>query len=71
MKKIIKLWVYENENGSFLGESDSICINTNIPEIADTPVEFWGNSKDSVIQQVLDYLKSTGEHGILRVVRGQ
>ena len=68
MKKIIKLWIYKNDDGSFLGESDSICINTNIPEIADTPIEFWGNSKDSVIQQVLDYLKGRGEHGILRVV---
>ena len=68
MQKIVKLWIYENEDGSFLGESDSICINTNIPEIADTPVEFWGNSRGSVIEQVLSHLKAKGEHGILRIV---
>ena len=68
MKKIIKLWVYENADGSFIGESESICINTNIPEIADTPIEFWGNSKNCVVQQVLSYLKAKGEHGILRIV---
>ena len=68
MKKIVKLWIYDNDNGSFLGDSDSICINTNIPEIANTPVEFWGDSKECVVQQVLGYLKTKGEHGILRIV---
>ena len=68
MKKIVKLWIYQNDDGSFLGESDSICINTNIPEIADTPIEFWGESRGSVIKQVLDHLKAKGEHGILRIV---
>jgi hypothetical protein len=68
MKKIVKLWIYENDDGSFIGETDAILIKTNIPELAGTSVEFWDDSKEGVVQQVLDYFKRKGEHGILRIV---
>ena len=51
---IINLQIYSLEN-CFMGESSEICINSNIPEIASVPVEFYGSSRDEVISQVKAY----------------
>jgi hypothetical protein len=67
MSKIYEVFVYEDD-GCFMAETSAICINTNIPEIADTPVEFYDNTRAGVINQVLDVLKSRGLHGRLRVM---
>jgi hypothetical protein len=53
---IINLQVYEME-GAFLGESLELCLNSNIPEIASTPIEFWGEDRNSVIAQVQAYAR--------------
>jgi hypothetical protein len=66
MLKIYELYVYEND-GCFIGETSAICINTNSPEIAGTPVEFYDNTREGVVSQVLSALKSMGLHGRLRV----
>jgi hypothetical protein len=67
MSKIYEVYVYEND-GCFIAETSAICINTNIPEIAGTPVEFYDNTRDGVINQVLNAFKSMGLHGRLRVM---
>jgi hypothetical protein len=53
---IINLQVYELDN-AFMGESLELCINSNIPEIASTPIEFWGSNRDEVIAQVKQYAR--------------
>jgi hypothetical protein len=53
---IINLQVYEMD-GAFLGESLELCINSNIPEIASTPIEFWGSDRVEIIEQVKQYAR--------------
>jgi hypothetical protein len=59
---IINLQVYELDN-AFMGESLELCINSNIPEIASTPIEFWGSDRDSVIAQVKAYARAKFPRG--------
>jgi hypothetical protein len=67
MSKIYQVFVTE-QDGCFIAETPAICITTNIPEIQDTPVEFYDNTRAGAIQQVLNYLKQMGLHGRLRVM---
>jgi len=64
---IIKLCIREN-NGAFLGESSEICINSNIPALAATPVEFWGDTRAAVIEQVKQYARARFGAGLIRLV---
>ena len=57
MTMIIQLHLSEQDNGAFLGESEMLCINSNIPEIGSTPVEFWGSTRQEVIEQVKAYAR--------------
>lgn len=71
----IKLWVYEvpaveMSNGYFLGESSQLCINSNIPEIAGESIEFYGDSRQSVIDQVKAYAKSKFGSGSIQIMQG-
>ncbi len=59
---IINLQVYEMD-GAFMGESSSLCINSNIPEIASTPIEFWGSDRAEVIAQVKAYARAKFPNG--------
>jgi hypothetical protein len=65
---IINLYIYE-QNGAFLGESSEICINSNIPEIAQTPVEFWGSDRQSVIDQVKAHARQKFGAGSIRLMK--
>jgi hypothetical protein len=71
---IINLQVYEvspvgSASGYFLGESSDLCINSNIPEIASTPIEFYGSSRDSVVDQVKAYARAKfPDGGSIRLV---
>lgn len=53
--------------GCFIAETESICINTNMPEIAGTPVEFYDDTLEGVLAQVIAQLKGRGFSGRLRV----
>jgi hypothetical protein len=64
---IIKLAIRENE-GAFLGESSQICINSNIPALAITPVEFWGDTPAEVIEQVKKYARTRFGAGVIRLI---
>ena len=46
--------------GYWIGETEAICINTNIPELKNTPVEFYGDEMFDVVRQVQAVLKSKG-----------
>jgi len=50
-----------------MGESSELCINTNIPELKNTPIEFWANSYDDVIAQVKAYAKSKFGSGEIKL----
>jgi hypothetical protein len=65
--KLIELEVFEDD-GAYIGESLQICINSNIPEIACTPVQFWGDTKQSVIDQVKAYARSKFGSGSIRLI---
>jgi hypothetical protein len=70
---IIQLHIYEipsveMSNGYFLGESSQLCINSNIPELAGEPIEFYGDSRQSVIDQVKAYARAKHGKGLIRLV---
>jgi len=67
MNKIYKIYVWEKDTNFWTGESEDILINTNVQELKDTPVEFYGDTKRSVIEQIIDELKRRGHHGVIRV----
>ena len=65
--KTINLWIHQEDTNVFLGEAPELCINTNIPEIKDTPIEFWANSYDEIIQQVKTYAKAKFGSGVIKL----
>ena len=50
----------ETSRGYWIGETEAICINTNVPELKGTPVEFYGDDMFEVVRQVQAVLKSKG-----------
>lgn len=66
MTKIYKAYVYQDDRG-FTGEIDGININTNIIELADTPIEFYADSKKELLAEMVKFLKGTGRTGVLRI----
>ena len=68
MKNIYKAYLYEEPCGRFMGEIDGVYINTNISEIQNTPIEFYADSKQSLLSEMVKFLKGTGRTGVLRVV---
>ena len=65
--KTINLWIYQEDTNVFLGEAPELCINTNISEIKNTPIEFWANSYDEIIQQVKTYAKAKFGSGVIKL----
>lgn len=70
---IIQLHIYEvspveMSNGYFLGESSQLCLNSNIPELAGEPIEFYGDSRQSVIDQVKTYARHKFGSGSIRII---
>jgi hypothetical protein len=69
---IINLHIYEvpaveMSSGYFLGESSQLCINSNIRELAGEPIEFYGDSRQSVIDQVKKYARAKFGSGSIRL----
>jgi len=69
---IIKLWIYdiqssETARGYFLGESSEICINGILDSI---PVEFYGETRQEVIDQVKKTAKARYGEGSIRIMYG-
>jgi len=64
---LVNLYVYE-QDGYFEAETSAITINTNVAELKGEPVLFYGDSKQSVIDQVIAVLKSRGLTGRIRLV---
>ncbi len=50
----------ETSRGYWIGETPSICIETNVAELKGTPVEFYGDDMWSVVRQVRAVLKAKG-----------
>jgi hypothetical protein len=72
-KMLVNLYVYEipatdTANGYFLGETPAIPMGTNCRELAGELVEFYGDTKSSVISQVISVLKSKGLSGKIRLM---
>ena len=68
IKMIVNLYIYQQESNVFLGESSELCINSNNPDIAKTPIEFWSNTYDDVVAQVKRYAKHKYGKGIIRII---
>lgn len=68
---IINLSIFEQStvfSGTwFEGESPEILIDSNVPELQDEPVIFYGETKVSIIKQVKSYLHGKGLSGIIRI----
>jgi len=65
--KTINLWIYQEDTNVFMGESSELCINTNVPELKGTPIEFWANSYDDVLAQVKTYAKAKFGSGVIKL----
>ena len=50
----------ETTRGYWIGETLTICIETNVAELKGTPVEFYGDDMFSVIRQVQAVLRAKG-----------
>lgn len=66
--KTVNLYIYHQDTNVFMGESLELCINSNIPEVAKTPIEFWGNSYDEVVAQVKRYAKAKFGSGVIKII---
>jgi hypothetical protein len=66
MAKIYKAYVYQDDR-CFTGEIEGIFINTNVVELKETPIEFYADSKQALLADMVKFLKGTGHTGILRV----
>ena len=65
---IINLQVYELDRG-FMAESSELCINSNIPLLASTPIEFYGDTRACVLDQVKAYARHKFGAGVIRLVK--
>jgi hypothetical protein len=63
----VQLFINE-EDGCWIGETPAICINTNIVELQNEPVLFYGNDMWDVIHQVKAVLKSRGLTGTIQII---
>ena len=70
MAKIYKAYVYQDDR-CFTGEIEGIFINTNVVELQNTPIEFYADSKQALLADMVKFLKGTGHTGILRVANGE
>ena len=69
---IVKANIWQETNGYgktfFVGECEALPIRTNISELEDELVEFLGDTRQDVIEQIISALKSRGMSGRLRIV---
>lgn len=63
---IINLYIREFD-GLLIGESLELCINSNIPELASTPIEFYGDSQKEILEQVKAYARHKFGSGSIRL----
>jgi hypothetical protein len=70
MNTVYKAYVYSPDDytNCFIGEIEGVNIKTNIVEIQNTPVEFYGDTKQKLLEEMIKYLKSKGKSGFLRIV---
>jgi len=72
MKTVYKAYVYSPNEDSmdrcFIGEIEGVNIRTNVAELQDTPIEFYGDTKADLLASMVEFLKGSGKTGILRVV---
>ena len=67
---LVKLEIYK-DRGVFVGESLQITASETVAELMDQPVQFYGNTKQDVINNVISYLHSVGKHGKIRLYKPQ
>ena len=58
----------DTSRGYWIGETEAICINTNVAELKNTPVEFYGDDMFDVIRQVQAVLRAKGLPAGLQIV---
>jgi hypothetical protein len=72
MTQVYRAYVYSPDDDGmtrcFIGEIEGVNINTNIPELKDTPIEFYGDTREELLRGMVTFLKGTGKTGVLRVV---
>jgi len=72
MAKVYKAYVYSPDADSmqrcFIGEIEGVNIRTNVAELKDTPIEFYGDTKVELLTSMVEFLKGSGKTGVLRVV---
>ncbi len=70
--KIVKANIFQETNGFgktfFIGECEALPIRTNVAELKGELIEFLGDTRQAVIEQIIAALKSRGMSGKLRIV---
>ena len=69
---IINLHIYEVpaddfSRGYFLAESPQLCISTNCPELSGEPIEFYGDTRHCVLDQVRAFARAKFGSGVIRI----
>lgn len=70
---LYKAYVYEIEGTAtsrpyFEGEIIGVYMNTNVCELKEEPCLFISDTKADLLASMIDYLKSSGKTGVLRVI---
>jgi hypothetical protein len=69
---LINAYIYQEtankmQRAYFTGECEAIPMRTNVPELAGELVQFYGDTEDDVIKQIICVLKSRNMTGKLRI----
>jgi hypothetical protein len=68
---IVNAYVFSECNGNgrayWVGECEALPIRTNVPELQGELVEFLGDTREAVIQQIICTLQARGISGRLRI----
>jgi hypothetical protein len=70
---LVKAYIYkesatETHRDYFTGECEAIPMRTNVPELSGELVQFYGDTEEAVIKQIVCVLKSCGMTGKLRII---
>ena len=71
---LVKAYIYEEtatetSRAHFTGECEAISMQTNVKELTGELVQFYGDTEESIIKQIVCVLKSRNMSGKLRVCK--
>ena len=70
---LVKAYIYkesatEMQRGYFVGECEAIPMRTNVAELSGELVQFYGDTEEDVVKQIVCVLKQRNMTGKLRII---